>query len=201
MRESISLAFLATLQALTARQRAVLLLRDVIGWRATEVATALDLSVPAVNSALHRARRTVADRYGGPGRPTDGSVAPPQPSIRALVDRFVRTWEAGDVTGLVALLRDDALMAMPPRPSLESAAAIGAFLAAGILRGDARTRLSPTGANLGAAFVAYVAPGAGEPLEAFALLVLTIDDGMIGRIDAFADRDVIRRFGSPRLSG
>src|SRR5713226_860041 len=98
--ESVSLAFLTVLQVLPPRQRAVLILRDALTLRATEVAAALDMSVPAVNSALQRARATLRIGYWSEAR----SIARGEP--RALLDRYVRAWEAADVTGLVALLRE-----------------------------------------------------------------------------------------------
>ena len=98
-----------------------LVLRDVLSWRAAEVAGLLDLSVPAVNSALQRARATVSRRYGQPGR-SGPRVAPAQPQPGGLLERYVRAWESADVAGLVALLREDALLTMPPRPSVAGAA-------------------------------------------------------------------------------
>src|SRR5204863_1444242 len=109
-RESISLAFLEALQVLPPRQRAVLILRDVLSWHASEVATLLDLSVPAVNSALQRARSTLAGRYRAPGAKPQGREASEPGHLRALVERYVRAWESADVAGLVALLRDDAVL-------------------------------------------------------------------------------------------
>src|SRR5207249_3074376 len=100
-RESVSMAFLAALQRLTPQQRAVLILRDVLAWQAAEVADLLELSVPATNSTLHRARRLIAER---------DRLAPERASgIRALLDRYVRAWETADIPGLVALLRDEAV--------------------------------------------------------------------------------------------
>ncbi|MDO8484191.1 MAG: RNA polymerase subunit sigma-70 [Candidatus Limnocylindrales bacterium] len=169
-RESISLAFLTVLQVLPPRQRAVLILRDVLSWRAAEVAGLLDLSVPAVNSALQRARATVSRRYG----PAGGSVAMRAPAdpghLRSLLDRYVRAWEAADVTGLVALLRDDAVLSMPPAPTFTGADSIGEFLAASLFSEGRRSRLVPTRANGGPAFIAYAQSGADAPFRAFAIL-------------------------------
>ena len=143
---SISLAFLTALQLLPPRQRAVLVLRDVLSWHAAEVAGLLDLSVPAVNSALQRARATVSRRYGQPGR-SGPRVAPTQPQPGGLLERYVRAWESADVAGLVALLREDALLTMPPRPSVVGARAIGEFLAASMLSAARPIRLVPARAN------------------------------------------------------
>jgi len=102
-RESVALAFIALLQRLPPRQRATLLLKDVVGWSAEEIAATLDLSVSATNSALHRAREAI-------GTPRNASADPPA----ALLREFIRSWEEHDVEGLVALLRDDVALAMPP---------------------------------------------------------------------------------------
>ena len=102
-RESVALAFLALLQRLPPRQRAVLLLKDVVGWSAEEIATALELTVPSVNSALHRARETVS-------APTTTTREPEPDALRA----YIRSWELHDVDALVAMLRDDIVFAMPP---------------------------------------------------------------------------------------
>jgi RNA polymerase sigma-70 factor (ECF subfamily) len=200
-REAISLAFLVALQALSPQQRAVLILRDVLGWRAAEVASLLDLSVAAVNSALQRARRAMSGRFGDPGGSVTGPPAQPPSAIRALLDRYVRAWEAGDVAGLVALLREDALLTMPPRPSVTGAVSIGAFLSTDILREGADRRLVRTDANASPAFVAYVRFGSDRPFDSVALLVLDVVGGRIGRMDAFADPAVITRFGPVQLSG
>jgi RNA polymerase sigma-70 factor (ECF subfamily) len=103
-RESVALAFLALLQRLPPRQRAVLLLKDVVGWQAEEIAQALSLSLGSVNSALHRARRTIGSQ------PVEPATEPPPEALRA----YVRCWEAHDVESLVALLRDDVVFSMPP---------------------------------------------------------------------------------------
>lgn len=103
-REEVALAFIGLLQRLSPKQRAALLLKDVLGWSAEEVASALELSLSSVNSALHRARQTVADRPKGP------LTEPPAEVVGA----YVRSWETGDLDRLVALLRDDVSFAMPP---------------------------------------------------------------------------------------
>ena len=143
--ESVSLAFLTALQVLPARQRAVLILRDVLSWRAAEVAELLDLTVPAVNSSLHRARTTVADRY----RPADpGDAQAPgreKAGLRSLLERYVRAWEAADVAGLVALLRDDAVVSMPPGVIVAGARDIAAFLKDSVFVDGLRIRLLPVG--------------------------------------------------------
>jgi RNA polymerase sigma-70 factor (ECF subfamily) len=104
-RESVALAFIALLQRAPARQRAALLMKDVLGWSAEEIAEAMDLSVGAVNSALHRGRQAVARDPG-----------PVEEPSRATLQRFVRAWETRDLDGLVALLRNDSTLVMPPYP-------------------------------------------------------------------------------------
>jgi len=203
-RESVSLAFLTVLQVLPPKQRAVLLLRDVLAWRAAEVAELLELSVPAVNSALQRARATVRARFDDPAGRTRDAPPPAAPQVRALLDRYVRAWEAADIAGLVRLLRDDAVLAMPPRPSVVGGPAIGSFLAEVIFAGRTGRRLLATGANGQPAFVASSQRGEGEPFTPVALLVLSIDQGAdrVARLDAYADPDVIGRFDpSDALAG
>ena len=117
-RESVALAFLALLQLLPPRQRAVLLLKDVVGWSAEEIAAALEVSLSSVHSALHRARETVATR--ALARADD----PPPEVLRA----YIRSWEAHDIEGLVSLLRDDVVFAMPPNATwLHGAGAVAQF--------------------------------------------------------------------------
>jgi len=118
-RESVALAFLALLQRLPPRQRAVLLLKDVVGWQAEEIATALDLSIGSVNSALHRARQTIASLPVAP-------ASDPSPEV---LRAYIRSWEAHDVDSLVALLRDDVVFAMPPHATwFQGAALVERFL-------------------------------------------------------------------------
>jgi RNA polymerase sigma-70 factor (TIGR02960 family) len=188
--ESVSLAFLTVLQVLPPRQRAVLILRDVLTLRAAEVAAALDMSVPAVNSALQRARATLRGGYSSAAH----SVARGEP--RALLDRYVRAWEAADVTGLVALLREDAVLAMPPMPTVIGASRIGDFLAESIFA-NTRMHLLEARANRSPAFGAYAQRVAGAPFKVFALLVITIDRHQVGQIDAFSDPRVFARFDLP----
>ena len=198
--ESISLAFLTALQVLPPRQRAVLILRDVLAWRAAEVSELLELSVPAVNSALHRARTTIAGTYGaaaaGAGvRPRSGAVATGR--LRELLDRYVRAWETADIPGLVALLRDDAVVSMPPGLRIRGREAIAAFLANAVFVGGLRIRLLPVDAHRAPAFAIYSGAPGDDALAAFAVLVLEADDDAVGRMSVFADPRVIERFGLP----
>ena len=185
LRESIALAFLAAIQHLPPRQRAMLVLFDVLGWTAAEVAELLDTSVAAVNSGLQRARATL-DREPSP-RPTDEDE-------RVLVERFVDAWERVDIDGLVALLREDAVMAMPPEPvCFLGADAVGEFFATVPAEGDlTRLKLVPTRANLRPALAAYFDG------QAYGIMVFEIHDGRIAEIVGFADAArIYDRFGLP----
>ena len=200
--ESISLAFLTVLQLLPPRQRAVLILRDVLSLRAAEVASLLDLSVPAVNSALHRARTAVSRRYAPPSSPSDQHPVRPAGHVRSLLDRYVRAWESADVAGLVALLRDDAVVAMPPGLVVTGRQAIGAFLADSVFVPGTRLRLLPIRANGGPGFVIYSGSGTLGALRPYAVVLLEIDGSTISRMSAFADQRLIARFGlPPELAG
>jgi RNA polymerase sigma-70 factor (TIGR02960 family) len=193
--ESISLAFLTVLQLLPPRQRAVLLLRDVLAFRAIEVASLLDMSVPAVNSALRRARDTLHRGYRPPRRSSTLATTD-RGNLRTLLERYVRAWETADVASLVALLRDDAVLSMPPQPTVTGAAAIGGFLAEAIFaRGP--MRLVETRSNGGPAFAAYMQEADGDRFVAFALLAIAVDGGRIARIAAFSDRPLFARFDLP----
>jgi RNA polymerase sigma-70 factor (ECF subfamily) len=189
--ESISLAFLTVLQVLPPRQRAVLVLRDVLSFSASEVAVLLEMSVPAVNSALQRARATLRQSYDGESA---GRSSP-----HDLLERYVRAWEAADVAGLVALLREDAVLRMPPMPAVAGAAAIGEFLAQSIFP-IAPIRLVEARANGNPAFAAYMREPTGNRFAMFALLVIMSDGRQITSIDAFSDPRVLARFdAAPEL--
>jgi RNA polymerase sigma-70 factor (ECF subfamily) len=151
MREAIQLAFIAAIQLLPPRQRATLLLTDVLGWSAAESARLLDSSVAAVNSALQRARTTLEERLAGRPRRVAAAASEEQ---RALLERYVRAWESTDVDGFTALLKEDAVMSMPPwRQWYRGRAAIATFFAGtGRPGGHAPFRLVPTAANRQPAF-------------------------------------------------
>ncbi len=189
VRESVALAFLAALQRLPGRQRAVLILRDVLAWRADEVADLLDMTVVAVNSALQRARVTIQTL---PGTYRTGSSLPPADAqVATLLAAYVRAWEAADVPRLAALLRDDALLSMPPLPAwYEGRAAIRTFLRQHLFAGDAalRFRLVPTRANGCPAFAVYTRDTAGI-YRAGALQVLIIVGDRIAAIHDFLALD------------
>ena len=194
-RESISLAFLTVLQLLPPRQRAVLLLRDVLTFRAAEVAALLDMSVTAVNSALQRARVTLRSAYSPRESAFTMTAEPANP--RNLLERYVRTWEDADVAALVALLREDAVLRMPPKPTVIGAQRIGDFLEESIFA-NGPTRLIEAHANGNPAFALYIKGPADTRFVAFALLVLATDGHQITQLTAFADPRVLARFDLPR---
>ena len=189
-RESISLAFLTALQVLSPRQRGVLILRDVLGWRAQEVADLLGLSVAAANSTLHRARQALASTY-----PPSRSARAAEPGrLRTLLDRYVRAWESADIAGLVSLLREDALVSMPPALTVAGADAIARFLAEAVFVGGRQIRLDQIEANGVVAYRIRSGPSA-TALEPYAVLTLDVDDtGRVARMGVFADPGLLARF-------
>ena len=195
-RETVELAFVAAVQALPPRQRVVLLLRDVLGWSAREVAELLETSVAGVNSALQRARSTL-DREREAGTLTRPHVPPADEAERELVRRFIEAWQASDVDGLVRLLADDALLTMPPQPiRVEGRDALGEFLrtrpAGGRLE---RFRLVPARAN-GQPAVGLYLDG-----EAHAVMTLSLDGaGAIAGLTRFGDPSLFAAFGLPMSS-
>ena len=192
--ESISLAFLTALQLLPPRQRAVLILRDVLAWRASEVAELLELTVPAVNSALHRARSRMSSREQT-GPLVERRPAAEPHHLRSLLERYVRAWESADVAGLIALLREEAIVAMPPGVIVRGREAIGAFLARSVFGGGLRVRLVPVGANRGPAFAVYSAALGDHVLRMYAILLVDVDESLISRITVFADPRLAATFG------
>jgi RNA polymerase sigma-70 factor (TIGR02960 family) len=193
--ESISLAFVTALQLLPPRQLAVLILRDVLGFHASEVADMLDSSVESVNSALKRARAGLQRRR----RPTGEREPPPapdSPSENALVAKFVRAYESGDVDGLVALLTDDVSVSMPPIPLEYQGRNIVARLFASIFHSGRRVDLVPTRANGQPAFGAYLRASTGIR-HGSGLFVLTLAGDQICAFTRF-DNSVLPWFGLPR---
>ena len=153
-RESVELAFIAALQHLPARQRAVLILRDVLGFSAREVAESLDTTPASVHSALQRAHKTVGERVDSQSQQAT-LVALGDAPLRRLVDRYVRAWESCDVDSILAMLTEDAVLAMPPRATwYRGGDAIGAFLAEWPLAGG-RWQLVPIHASGQIAFGSY----------------------------------------------
>jgi RNA polymerase sigma-70 factor (ECF subfamily) len=197
-RESITLAFLAALQFLPARQRAVLILRDVLDWRAAEVAKLLDLSVPAVTSALHRARVTMAKHYRARGV-ASLLANPGDPETRALLDQYVHAWEHANIDALIALLKKEATFLMPPSPAwYRGREAIRTFVTTTLLQGDARGRwrLLPMCANAQPGFAFYQRDES-DGYRAFALQVLTLKGKEIADATTFPLAAQFPKFGLP----
>ena len=191
--ESISLAFLTALQLLSPQQRAVLILRDVLSWRAAEVAELLELSVPAANSTLHRARQTLARDYRRRPRHSKWSEVK---SLRSTLEGYVRAWESADIAGLVALLRDDAVVSMPPGLTVAGSSAIGEFLATSVFGHDLKIRLVRTRANADNAYVIYSGAVADRVVRPYAVLIVEIEQATskVGRMAVFADPRLVERF-------
>ncbi|HEV2259935.1 MAG TPA: RNA polymerase subunit sigma-70 [Streptosporangiaceae bacterium] len=196
--ETIELAFIAALQHLPPRQRAVLVLRDVLGFRTAEVADMLDTTEDSVKGALKRARATFEERLPAAGR--QRPPAPHSPQERALVRRFADAYEADDIDGLVALLTDDAWFTMPAVPlQYQGPPAIASFLrSSAASRGPRRFRLVPTRANTQPAFGVYLRDEHAPVAHATGLLVLTLQGDQIAAITRFLDTSVLPRFGLPR---
>lgn len=183
MKESIALAFVAALQVLTPPQRAVLLLRDVVGLSAAETAEALACSVSSANSTLHRARVALEERVGprAAWSPEEGTVD------RALLERYVRAWEKGDLDAILALLHDEVTLSMPPSPTwISGGSDVARFFTNRVHQAvrDHRFRTTLVEANgqVGAGFYRVDDDGKGT---FFALQVLEAKDGRIRVIDHF----------------
>jgi RNA polymerase sigma-70 factor (ECF subfamily) len=193
-RESVELAFVAALQHLPPRQRAVLLLRDVLGFSAREVAEALETTVASVNSAMQRARSAVAERV--PARSQQETLASlGDARLRELVQSYVAAWERNDVEAIRALLVEDAIFAMPPYPSWWHGrdAVMAAFAAAGA----PRLRHVLTRASGQPAVAWYVWHPGEEAYRASALEVVSVAGERIAQITAFVSPPLFTRFGLP----
>jgi RNA polymerase sigma-70 factor (TIGR02960 family) len=196
-RESIELAFIAALQGLPPRQRAVLVLRDVLGFRNPEVAEMLDTGEASVKGALQRARAALRERL--PDTDRERAPRPNSARERRLVGRFADAVENGDVDEMVALLTDDARLTMPPQPlEYQGHDAIGAFLRhREELRGRP-LRVVPTRANTQPAFGCYLPDTQTAVAHAHALFALTIEGDQVSAITWFGDNSVFPYFGLPR---
>ena len=197
-RESVELAFIAALQHLPERQRAVLLLRDVLGFAPSEIADALDATPASVYSALQRAHVAVDERLPAISQQaTLRSIGDSR--LRDVVERFTRAWEDGDVGAIVAMLTDDATLTMPPRPSwYRGRGVIGEFLAARPLARAGRWRVVPAGANGQPAFGFFLADLERRSYASNSIGLLTLDSpGSIAAITSFHDRGAFARLGLP----
>src|SRR5919199_4258154 len=198
-REGIELAFAAALQHLPPRQRAVLILRDVLGFSARETAEALETTPVSIDSALQRAHKTVDARV--PKQSQQATLRQlGDATVRDLVDRYVAAWERNDVDALVALLADDARMTMPPLPSWYAGRdAIRAFLRGWPFSGAKRWRLVPARANAQLAFGGYTWEEETDGFRPHEVNVLTLRGAEIEEITAFLTPDAFARFGLPDL--
>jgi RNA polymerase sigma-70 factor, ECF subfamily len=190
-REAVELAFIAALQHLPATQRAVLILRDVLGFSAREVADTLETTTASVNGALQRARKTVDERI--PARSQQATLRSLGATrVRELVANYLDAWERGDVDALVALLAEDATFAMPPYPAWwRGRDVIAAFAAAPV------HRYLPTQANGQAANAAYRWDSEKGSYVAEALEVLTLEGSQVKAMTAFMTPEILSRFGLP----
>jgi RNA polymerase sigma-70 factor, ECF subfamily len=192
-RASMRLALIAALQYLPPRQRAVLILRDVLGWHAAEVADLLGVSTAAANSVLQRARAHLAEVAPA----EDDLREPAEPADRALLDRYAAAFESADVAALTELLRVDAKFEMPPIPYwFAGRERIGRFLASVVLTAPGRFALVPTAANGQAAFAAYLRAADGS-MRAHAIQVLTVSSGRVAGVVSFNDGKLLAKFGLP----
>jgi RNA polymerase sigma-70 factor (ECF subfamily) len=196
-REGVELAFLAALQHLPARQRAVLILRDVLGFSARETAEALQTTPPSVDSALQRAHKTVDERLPQQSQQATlrflGDAA-----LRDVVDHYVAAWERNDVDAVVAMLADDARMTMPPLPTWYGGRnAVAAFLRGWPLAGVDRWRLIPIRANGQLAFGAYTWNEATRSFTPHGVTVLTLRGTQIEELTVFLTPEALRHFDLP----
>jgi RNA polymerase sigma-70 factor (ECF subfamily) len=192
-RSSVRLAFVAALQHLSPLQRAVLVLRDVLGWQAREVAEMLETSTAAVNSALQRARTHLAETRPVP----EGLDEPTEPEVREVLDRYMAAFEHADVDALAELLRADVELEMPPIPTwFVGRNTVCEFLTRVVLRTPDQWRLAYTRANGAPAFALYRRAPDGS-FRAGGLDVLSLIGGRIARIVAFNDPTLVAKFGLP----
>jgi RNA polymerase sigma-70 factor (ECF subfamily) len=194
--EATALAFVAALQHLPPLQRCVLVLRDVLGFRAAEVAAILDCTETSAKGALQRARAALRERL--PVALSDDVALPPSRREREIVGRFASAVETGDIDGVVALLTDDAWLTMPPEPyEYQGHAAIAGFLDDRTRLRGANFKLLSIGANGQPAFACYLPDQHAATAHAYGLMVLTLRGDQISAITWFGDRALMARFGLP----
>jgi RNA polymerase sigma-70 factor (ECF subfamily) len=196
-REAISLGFVTTLQRLPTLQRTVLVLRDVLGFRAAEVAKMLETTEESVTSALKRARRTLQARQTGDGE-HEPAPAPGSAAERELIDRLTVAWETGDVEVILDSLTDDVWLSMPPLPLEYQGRDLAArFFEAVVFRPDRAFKLLPTRANGQPALAFYVVDAVTGAARAGGILVLTLSGERVSAITRF-EAGLMDRFGLPR---
>ena len=195
-RQGTRLALIAALQYLPARQRAVLILRDVLRWRAAEVAELLGTTTTAVNGMLQRARARL--EHAAPDQ--DQIHEPADPADRALLDRFATAFQNADVTAVVRLLREDAVFEMPPEVTwFTGRELIGRFLQARVLTEPGRFQMIPVAANGQPALAVYIRDHDGG-YRAYAICVLTIAASRVARVSSFNDPGLFATFGLPQAA-
>jgi RNA polymerase sigma-70 factor (TIGR02960 family) len=193
-RETIELTYLAVIQLLPPRQRAVVILRDVLGWSAAETAATLDMTVAAANSALQRARATLRERL--PARPSEWSGPAASDEERLLLEGFIDAHERADAEAAAALARDDIRITMPPHPwCFEGLAAIRPLLEEGLSE-PGEWRLLPTRANRQPAAASYLKAPGDTGFRAFKLDVLRVEGGLIAEVTTF-DASLFPALGLP----
>lgn len=186
LRESVQLAFVVALQHLPATQRAALILCHVLGWSAAEVAELLDTTVPAINSALQRARASLDARRRADAEPA---------AADAMAARYIAAWEAGDLAALVALLHEDVTITMPPLPSwFRGRSSVSAFFTARFSTPVKRRVIRVAGADQ-LVFAFYRSTDG--PLTGYAMHVLELEDGQISQAHAFLGQALFPHFGVP----
>jgi RNA polymerase sigma-70 factor, ECF subfamily len=196
-RASTRLALIAALQYLPGRQRAVLILRDVLGWRAAEVAGLLGTTATAVNSLLQRARAQLSE-----AAPAEGELREPSgPAARELVDRYAAAFENADISGLMELLTADAVLEMPPQPAwFAGRELVGRFLATRVLGVPGKFRMIPAAANQSAAAACYMRDRDGV-YRAHGIQVLTLAEAGVAHVVSFNDPGLFAVFGlAPELA-
>jgi RNA polymerase sigma-70 factor, ECF subfamily len=196
-RESIELAFIAALQHLPAQQRAVLILRDVLGFSGAEVADVLDTNADAVYSALQRAHKTVERRL--PERSQQATLRSlGDDGLRVLVEGYVDAWERADVDAIAAMLAEDAAFTMPPQALwFRGRDTIGEFLRLRPLHDRYRWRIVPTSANGQPAFAHYIWSETENAFVAEGIAVLTLDGDRISELTVFREPELFEPFGLP----
>ena len=200
-RETIELAFLVAIQHLPPRQRAVLLMRDVLGWSAAQTADALEQSVPAVNSALQRAHATLRERL--PARRSDWTAPAASAEDRALVDRYIEAHDRADAHLIAELLSDEMRFTMPPQPIvIDGPAAFVQFMAQTAFGADSpgQFKLVPTRANGRPAVANYVRARGDRVFRALSLDVLRIEEGRLVEVTTFEDH-LFAAFGLTQTVG
>jgi len=196
-REAVELAFIAALQHLPARQRAVLILRDVLGFSARETADVLETTPVSVDSALQRAHKAVDDRLPSQSQQQTLRLLGDE-ELGRLVERYVAAWERNDIDAVVSMLAEDARIVMPPLRSWYSGRGqVGAFLSRNPLRGDRRWRMVPTSANGQPAFGTYVWNEQTGAFTPHSVSVLTLRGGQIEEIMVFLNPESLEPFGLP----